>query len=179
MRALARVAIVGKPNVGKSSLLNRVSGEVRSVVPRATMRSDRLRHRCTYVAVIDSQRRLVVHRRALWKDVWPGRWDVAFGGVVGVGEEWDDAARRELAEEAGVDAPLVALGQGAYDDADVSVLGRTYVAEHHGDITFVDREVIEVDRVPLADLPAWVDRHETCPDSVSLVVPALMRRFGP
>ena len=27
-----RVALIGKPNVGKSSLLNRVSGEVRSVV---------------------------------------------------------------------------------------------------------------------------------------------------
>ena len=51
-----------------------------------------------------------MHRRAEWKDVYPGYWDVCFGGVLGAGEAWDDAAHRELQEEAGIDAPLELLG---------------------------------------------------------------------
>jgi 8-oxo-dGTP pyrophosphatase MutT (NUDIX family) len=148
-------------------------GTVEAVVDRATMRRDRLRHRCTYVAVVDHRDRLVVHQRAPWKDVWPSRWDVAFGGVVGVGEDWDDAARRELAEEAGLAVPLERIGGGVYDDADVSVLGAVYLARHDGEISFPDGEVVASDRVPLDELDAWLAGHATCPDSVAFVVPAV------
>lgn len=149
-----------------------LDGTVLRVVARAEMRARRLRHRCTYVIVVDRSERLVVHLRAPWKDVWPGRWDVAFGGVVGVGEDWGAAARRELLEEAGVDAGLQALGGGAYDDADVSVLGQVYLARHDGPFTFPDGEVVASDRVPLDDVAGWIAAHEVCPDSLALAVGA-------
>ena len=88
-------------------------GRVLEVVTRAEMRRRRLRHRTVFVAVVDpDERRLLVHRRADWKDTAPGWWDIAFGGVVAAGEGWDDAAVRELEEEAGVRAPLEPLGAG-------------------------------------------------------------------
>ena len=73
------------------------------VVTRAEARARgaAARHRACYVAVLTSDGDLVVHRRADWKDVYPGYWDVCFGGVLGAGEAWDDAAHRELLEEAG------------------------------------------------------------------------------
>ncbi len=148
-----------------------VDGVVVEVVPRAKMRAERLRHRCTYIAVVDSDRRLVVHQRAPWKDVWPGRWDVAFGGVVGVGEEWSVAAARELREEAGIEAEVELVGSDRYEDADVSVLGRIYVAHHDGPVEFVDGEVVAVDRVALSDLDGWLATHQTTPDSVALLLP--------
>ena len=151
-----------------------LDGTVVDVVSRARMRRERLRHRCTYVVVVDSDERLVVHRRAEWKDVWPGRWDVAFGGVVDVGEAWGDAARRELREEAGVDAGLQALGGGAYEDADVSVLGQVFLARHDGPFAFDDGEVVEVDRIPLDGVEAWLEAHELCPDSLALAAGALV-----
>ena len=149
-----------------------LDGRVRRVVTRAEMRAGRLRHRCTYVIVVDLDERLVVHQRAAWKDVWPSRWDVAFGGVVGVGEDWGAAAQRELLEEAGVEAGLQALGGGAYEDADVSVLGRVYLARHDGPFTFPDGEVVASERIPLAELEGWISRHELCPDSLALAVGA-------
>lgn len=148
-------------------------GQVLDVVTRAEMRAGRLRHRCTYIVVVDLAERLVVHQRALWKDVWPGRWDVAFGGVVGVGEDWGAAALRELAEEAGVEAGLQELGGGAYDDGDVSVLGRVYLARHDGPFTFPDGEVLRSERIPLDDVEAWITSHELCPDSLALAAAAL------
>ena len=149
------------------------AGHVLEVVTRAEMRARRLRHRCTYIVVVDLSRRLVVHQRALWKDVWPGRWDVAFGGVVGVGEDWGAAAQRELREEAGIEAGLQELGGGAYDDADVSVLGRVYLARHDGPFTFPDGEVLQSDRIPLDDVEAWIGAQELCPDSLTLASGAL------
>ncbi|HEX8804910.1 MAG TPA: NUDIX domain-containing protein [Acidimicrobiales bacterium] len=159
------------------------SGAVERVVTRAAMRAGNLRHRTVYVAVTTSAGALVVHRRADDKDVWPGRWDVAFGGVAGVGEPWVDAARRELAEEAGAvvgPAALVDRGGGSYADADVAVAGRVFTVVHDGPFTCPDGEVAELALVPPGGLAAWLDRHDVCPDSRALVVPRLgMSRATP
>lgn len=155
------------------------TGAVLELVTRAEMRARRLRHRCTYIVVVDSEERLVVHQRALWKDIWPGRWDVAFGGVAGVGEDWGDAALRELREEAGVEAGLLHIGGGPYDDFDVSLVGRVYLARHDGPFTFPDGEVLRADRVPLDDVEAWIAHHELCPDSLTLAAAALGAVTGP
>ncbi|QXC63253.1 NUDIX domain-containing protein [Aquihabitans sp. G128] len=147
-------------------------GTVERVVGRAEMRAGHLRHRCTYVVVVDAEERVVVHQRAAWKDVWPSRWDLAFGGVVDVGEGWLDAARRELAEEAGIEADLVEVATGTYDDDDVSLLGHVFVARHDGPFTFPDGEVVASDRVPLTEVEAWISGRPHCPDAVALALPA-------
>lgn len=145
-----------------------LDGAVQRIVTRAEMRRDRLRHRCTYLVVVDAADRVVVHRRAAWKDVWPDRWDLAFGGVVTAGEEWAAAAVRELAEEAGITASLEEVGGGTYDDADVSLLGRMYRVRHDGPFTFPDGEVVEHRRVPTDDVLAWIEGRPHTPDSVEL-----------
>lgn len=152
-------------------------GTVLEVVPRAVIRAGALLHRSVFVAVTTSDGCLVVHRRAAWKDLWPDRWDVAFGGVVGAGESWDEAATRELAEEAGVVAEPGAfdlLGEGRFDSAEVRELGRVYRVVHDGPFTCPDGEVAEVCLVPLADLTDWLAGRELTPDSEALVLPHLL-----
>lgn len=149
------------------------SGLVERVVSRAEMRRKRLRHRCTYVVVLDDDDRVIVHQRADWKDVWPSRWDLAFGGVAAVNEPWAEAAQRELLEEAGVEAALAEVAAGTYEDADVSVLGRVYVARSHGPFTFPDGEVVRSERVPVADVLTWIAARPHCPDAVALATPAM------
>jgi isopentenyl-diphosphate delta-isomerase len=149
-------------------------GRVLDTVPRAEMRRRRLRHRTVFVAVTDPEdRRLLVHRRADWKDTAPGWWDVAFGGVVGAGEAWDDAAARELVEEAGVVASLEPLGEATYEDDTVAEVCRVYRARSLGPFTFDDGEVVEAGWVDVADLPGWLDSRPVCPDSVAVVLPRL------
>src|SRR5206468_3881211 len=91
-------------------------------------------------------RRLLVHQRAAWKDVWPSRWDVAFGGVLDAGESFADAARRELGEEAGLaDLPedaFVHLGEGRYADDEVREVAAVYRVSSDGPFTFPDGEVV-------------------------------------
>src|SRR5690606_8147218 len=132
------------------------------------------RHRACYIAVVTTAGELVVHRRSDWKEVYPGYWDIAFGGVLGPGEEWADAARRELAEEAGVtDVDVEELGRASWSAPDTNLNARIYRAVSDGPFTFTDGEVVEVALVPLDELANWLDGRDVCPDSVDLVVPHL------
>lgn len=145
-------------------------------VTRAEMRAGRLRHRCTFVILRDGTGRTLVHRRSDRKDVWPGRWDLCAGGVVGAGEAWDDAAARELAEELGVrGVTLRLLGAGAYDDEDVSMLGRVYTATWDGPVSFDDGEVVEARWVTTEELDGLVHSRRFVPDSLGLALPLLVR----
>jgi len=154
-------------------------GRVVGVVTRAEVRASNLRHRSVYVVLRSTSGDVLVHRRADWKDIFPGRWDMAFGGVVDSGEEPEAAARRELLEEAGVEVPLTPMGVASYADADadadadLDVEGHLFAATSDGPFTFADGEVVEVRWVPVAELAAWLVSRRTCPDSETLVLPLL------
>jgi 8-oxo-dGTP pyrophosphatase MutT (NUDIX family) len=158
------------------------SGAVVEVVTRAAMRRRNLRHRSTFVVVVTTAGQVVAHRRADDKDVWPGLWDLGFGGVVGVGESWRGAAVRELAEEAGVtvaEDALVPLTEGTYTDGDVAELSRVFTVVHDGPFTCPDGEVAELALVPWASLGAWAATRDLCPDTAAMLVPALLAAAPP
>lgn len=141
-------------------------------VTRAQMRAERLRHRAVFIAVMHPDGRLLVHRRSELKDLWPGRWDMAVGGVVAAGETYDEAAKREVAEEIGIDGDPRPLGPGGpYDDDDVSLIGRCYLLVHPGPFTFADGEVVEAEWVDVQSLSD--DQRQYLPDSWALLLPLL------
>jgi isopentenyldiphosphate isomerase len=144
-----------------------------AVVSRRRMRAENLRHRAVYVLVVDATGRVLLHRRSDAKDVWPGRWDLAAGGVVGVGEAYDVAARRELAEELGIaDAVVESLGSCAFEDESVAVIGWAFRVCHDGPFDFADGEVVEAAWVTPAELAERLERDPFVPDS-----PALLQAF--
>ena len=109
-----------------------------------------------------------------WKDVWPGRWDIGFGGVVGAGESFGTARGRELAEEAGIGGvDLELIAEGSYEDGTVRELAAVYGTRAAGPFTFTDGEVVGTDWVPLGVVDRWIGDHQVCPDSVALVGPLL------
>ncbi len=150
------------------------SGTVLEVVPRREMRAKRLRHRCVFLAVQGSDGRLLVHQRAPDKDLWPSRWDIAAGGVAAVGESWVEAARRELAEELGIEADVLnEIGEGRYDDEDVHLVAASYLVRSDGPFHFDDGEVVEARFVTRGELADLRRQAEFCPDSLALVLPAI------
>ena len=157
-------------------LVDVVDGADRVVgtVTRAEMRAGRLRHRCTFVVVRSTAGEVLVHRRSEAKDLWPGHWDLAAGGVVAAGEDWEPAARRELAEELGVvGAELELLGRGAYEDAHVAEVARIWTTVHDGPFSFTDDEVVEARFVTLDELADLLATRPFVPDSRAVVLPYL------
>ncbi len=78
------------------------------IIGRATrgeVRTQNLLHRGVGILCLNSTGQIYVHRRTHTKDVFPGLYDMFVGGVVGAGESYDDAARREIAEELGIRGP--------------------------------------------------------------------------
>jgi 8-oxo-dGTP pyrophosphatase MutT (NUDIX family) len=92
------------------------------VIGRATRREVRARkllHRGVGILCRNSAGAIYVHRRTDIKDVFPGRYDMFVGGMVGAGETYLDAALRELAEELGVVvAELSHVGRFLYAERD-------------------------------------------------------------
>ncbi|MEM5947484.1 NUDIX domain-containing protein [Spirochaetia bacterium 38H-sp] len=82
---------------------DRVLGEV----DRSLCHKDpSLIHRTSHVVVIDRDDRLLLQKRSLSKDMEPGKWDTAVGGHLSPGENYEDAAMREYAEELGHFPPV-------------------------------------------------------------------------
>lgn len=151
-----------------------IAGTVVGVVSRREMRARSLGHRSVFIAVVSHEGQLLVHRRAETKDVWPGCWDVAVGGVCAPGETWQGAAIRELGEELSLrDVPVALLGTGAYRDGEVTLVAGVFVVRSDGPFHFADGEITEAHWVSRDDLDEWLAAKPFLPDSIALVLPRL------
>jgi isopentenyldiphosphate isomerase len=77
--------------------------EVVGTAPRGEIRAGNLLHRGVAILVQNPTGDVYVHRRTPTKDLFPGMYDMVVGGMVAAGESYEEAARRELSEELGVE----------------------------------------------------------------------------
>ena len=59
----------------------------------------KLLHPVVHLHLLDSEGRLYLQQRPLWKEIQPGKWDTAVGGHVDYGEEIEVSLQREAREE--------------------------------------------------------------------------------
>ena len=64
---------------------------------------DGLRRLVVHVCVFNAKGEMLIQQRQFFKDGWPNLWDVSVGGGVQAGETTQQAARRELQEELGLE----------------------------------------------------------------------------
>lgn len=61
-----------------------------------------LLHPVVHLHVFNSKGELYLQLRPDWKDIQPGKWDTAVGGHVDLGENVEQALKREVREELGI-----------------------------------------------------------------------------
>lgn len=144
-------------------------GRTVGVVSRREMRARRLPHRSAYVLVFNRAGHLFIHLRVPTKDVYPGHWDVAVGGVLAAGEDFDDGARREAAEELGVDVAVERLFPVRWVDAHTVVHGMAYRALHDGPFRLQPEEIVRGEFVAPDAVPARAAREPFCPDGLAVL----------
>lgn len=75
--------------------------------PRDEVHVNNLLHRAVHMLLFNRKGELLLQKRSIWKDRNPGRWDSSAAGHLDSGENYLGAARRELREELGVEAPAL------------------------------------------------------------------------
>jgi isopentenyldiphosphate isomerase len=89
-------------------------------------------HRTAHVVVRSGDGRMLLQKRSAGKDIQPGKWDTAVGGHLRPDESYEQAARREMAEEIGAPPGLPlrhlfdARIRNRVESENVRVFGLTY-----------------------------------------------------
>ena len=143
--------------LAREEIVTVVDDENRPVteLPRHRVRGENLPHRATFIFVFDRQERVLVQRRTAIKDIYPGFYDLAAGGVVAAGESYEACAKREAAEELGIrDTALDRRLDFYYEDECVRCFGRVFTCVHEGPFTLQAEEVESVAFRTVAEIAA-------------------------
>jgi isopentenyldiphosphate isomerase len=101
-------------------------------------------HRAVHVLVFNPEGCLYLQKRSADKDIQPGKWDTSVGGHVGLGEAVEEAARREMREELGIEtAGLAPLHTYLWRSPVETEFVTTYRCEYDGPVTVDPVEIDE------------------------------------
>ncbi|MBS7648135.1 NUDIX domain-containing protein [Candidatus Bathyarchaeota archaeon] len=134
-----------------------------NVIGRAT-RSEchkmRLIHRSVYVIVLNDRNEIFLQRRSMSKDLYPGCYACSATGHVDYGESYEDAARRELKEELGIEAVLKEICKFkcfSETEREISVL---YFCKHNGPFRLNSEEISDGEFASIEKVKEALEREE-------------------
>jgi 16S rRNA (adenine1518-N6/adenine1519-N6)-dimethyltransferase len=130
---------------------DRKIGEAR----RSEVHENNLRHRAIHVLIFNQKGELLLQKRSPWKDRHPSLWDSSAAGHVSVDEEYDAAARRELAEELGVETKLNRVAKIQASERTGEEFIWLYSGESEGPFHFPRMEIDAVQFFPIEVVDKW------------------------
>ncbi len=165
--ALANVFAPVEPAAAQNAALERFDvvdehDRTVGVETRGVVHARGLRHRAVHLFVFNGRGELFLQKRSPWKDKHPGKWDSSAAGHLDSGEDYLTAARRELAEELGLDpdrAPLREIGSLTADEATGWEFVRIFEARHNGPFRWPAAEIEWGDFFPTAAVQDWLTAH--------------------
>ena len=129
---------------------------------RGVVHATGLRHRAVHLFVFNGQGELFLQKRSPWKDKHPGKWDSSAAGHVDSGEDYPAAARRELAEELGLDpdrTPLREIGALPAGEATGWEFVRIFQARDNGPFRWPPAEIGWGGFFPVEAVQDWSTAH--------------------
>ena len=120
----------------------------------------KLIHRSVYIFLMNSKGEILIQKRAASKDLYPGFYTASATGHVDYGEDYDSAAKRELKEELGVDAPLKRLCKVKSFSNVEREISMIYICRYDGPIKFDRNEIDEVIFMSIDDIKRSLKTEE-------------------
>jgi isopentenyl-diphosphate delta-isomerase len=112
----------------------------------------RLIHRSVYVFVVNDTNKVFLQKRSMSKDLYPGYFTGSATGHVDFGEDYDEAAKRELREELGIDVPFLQLGKVKSFTRNEREFSMLYICRCNGPVKFDTEEITEGEFVSIESI---------------------------
>ena len=103
-----------------------------------------------HICIFNNQGQMLIQKRTITKDSYPGLWDISLGGCATKGDDTHKAIHRELKEELGLDIDFSNTNP-HFTINDTSVIDDYYLLDMDVDISKLKLQVEEVDCVKWAD----------------------------
>ena len=126
-------------------------------------------HRAVMFFVFDDEGRVFVNQRSDKKEMYPGYWSIAFGGHVLAGESYDDAVRREIREEVGLDAPARLITSFQKRTADERENVKVYAVTADREPVLFPDEIAQGRFVSVAEINEMISRFDFLPETPTLL----------
>ncbi|MBR4108507.1 MAG: ribosomal RNA small subunit methyltransferase A [Akkermansia sp.] len=134
--------------------------EIQGQATRKEVHEHGLMHRAVHILVFNKKHDCLLQLRSPLKDRHPGVWDSSAAGHLDAGEDYETAARRELAEELGIeDARIIHLGNLPPTPETGMEHVALYAALYNGKVHFPAAEISGVLPFPAALIDEWLERR--------------------
>ena len=158
------------------TIVDGMDGVIGSIA-RPLMRLKGSIYRVTYILIFNDSGLLLVQKRTESKDQYPGRLDLAAGGVVAFNEGYEESAQRELFEELGSRAELVDHGKAYFEDRTCEPVnrnwGRIYSCVDDGPFRLQPSEVSEAQFMDI-DTALALPPDQVTPDTRQALITYLL-----
>jgi isopentenyl-diphosphate delta-isomerase len=121
-----------------------------------------LRHRIVHIMVLNDKGEILLQKRSAKKAYMPLHWVTSAGGHVQSGETYEQAARRELKEELGIQPLLELKYKDSYiiGEAGISKFLTTFHTSSSQEMVLEPEEVDSVEYFPLSIVENMIDKGE-------------------
>src|SRR5438876_8717160 len=123
--------------------------------PRGQVHANNLLHRAVHLLIFNSAGDVFLQLRSRRKDRHPLLWDSSAAGHVNAGEEYDQAAARELREELGIQIPLENIAKLTASERTDCEFVSLYCGSHDANLRLNPDEIEAGQLFPPSIVDAW------------------------
>ena len=123
--------------------------------PRSQVHANNLLHRAVHLLIFNSAGEVFLQLRSRRKDRHPLLWDSSAAGHVNAGEEYDQAAARELREELGIQIPLENIAKLTASERTDCEFVSLYCGSHDANLRLNPDEIEAGQLFPPSIVDAW------------------------
>ncbi|MDO8269540.1 MAG: NUDIX domain-containing protein [Candidatus Levybacteria bacterium] len=115
-------------------------------------------HRSTSIVIFNKKGEILLQKRSLTKDLYPGLYTVSASGHVNKGESYTDTANREIYEEIGIKIPLKFEKKRFFEGPLETEFDAIFTANYDGPFHLNTEEVEEVEYFSREKIRNMIDR---------------------